>query len=147
MVELVDDPTVGELLLGERADVEVAEERVTAREPVEPGDAVQERRLAGARRTHDRGVLRPAELDVDGVERTNLRISLAVDLRGRNRAGGVGCRGGRGRRHGIHLRWAVRLPPSGTSPTRPQDRGSTVDDPARRTRRCRTRTTRSTGAG
>src|SRR2546427_638928 len=33
---------LGEVLLGQRADVEVAEEHVTAGEPVEPGDAVQE---------------------------------------------------------------------------------------------------------
>ena len=46
-----------QLLVGKRAEVDVADVDVTARERVEPGEAVQQRRLARARRTHDRRVL------------------------------------------------------------------------------------------
>ena len=42
------------------------------RDPVEPGEAVQQRGLARARRAHDRGELRGAELDADAVERADL---------------------------------------------------------------------------
>ena len=50
-------PHQRELLLVHRADLVVAEEHLARRDPVEAGEAVQQRRLARARRAHDRGEL------------------------------------------------------------------------------------------
>ena len=45
----------GELAVGQRAEVDVADEHLAGRERVEPGEAVHQRALARARRAHDRG--------------------------------------------------------------------------------------------
>ena len=47
---------------------------------VEPGETVHQRRLAGARRAHDRGEAAGAELDRHAVERTDFGLAAAVDL-------------------------------------------------------------------
>src|SRR5262249_26304137 len=70
-----------QLLLGRRADLDVAEEDLTGRDPIEAGETVQERRLPRARRPHDRRVLVTLELDVDAVEGVHGRFTGAVDLR------------------------------------------------------------------
>ena len=62
------------------------------RERVEAGERVHERRLAGARRAHDRGEPAGREVDGDAVERTDLGLALAVDLGGVDGAGGDGER-------------------------------------------------------
>ena len=86
----------------ERAEVDVADPHRTARERVEPGERVHERRLAGARRAHDRGEACGRELDGDVVERTDFGFAFAVDLGGVDGAGRDGVvavgRGGR-----VHL--------------------------------------------
>ena len=51
-----------------------------AGEAVEPGGALHQRRLARAGRTHDRGEPAALEADGDAVQRTDLGLTLAVDL-------------------------------------------------------------------
>ena len=58
------------------------------RERVEAGEAVHQRRLARARRAHDRGEATPLEVDGDVVERAHLGVAAAVDLRGVDGTGG-----------------------------------------------------------
>ena len=53
----------------QRAEIDIADEHPAARERVEPGDAVHQRRLARARRAHDRDEAARGELDRDVVER------------------------------------------------------------------------------
>ena len=88
-----------ELLLGERADLQVAQEHLPARQAVEAGDAVQQRGLARAGRAHDRGVLRTREVDLDLVECAHSGVARSVDLRRGDRAGGEGRGGGDCGRH------------------------------------------------
>ena len=76
-------PDLRELLVGERAELDVAEEHLAARERVEPGDAVQQCGLPRARRPHDRRVRAALEGDVDAVERAHFGVGFgfAVHLR------------------------------------------------------------------
>ena len=62
------------------ADLDVAEEDLALSEAVEPGHAVQQRRLPGTRRAHDRGEPRGLERHADVVERAHLGLAAAVDL-------------------------------------------------------------------
>ncbi len=64
--------------LAEPVDPRVGDGDRAARRPVEPGDQVQQRRLAAARRSHDRdGFARP-DLEADPVERrTPAVVALA----------------------------------------------------------------------
>ena len=61
-------PQLGEPAVVERRDVGVADVHRARRERVEPGDAMQQRRLAGARRSHDRREATGRELDGDAGE-------------------------------------------------------------------------------
>ena len=107
------------------ADLDVAEEDLTARDAVEPGEAVQQRRLAGTRRAHDRGEHAGAELDADVVERADLGVAGAVDLRdvdgtrdrGSRRRGGGGSGGHSVTSPGRFDRGADRIS-AGVQPTR-----------------------------
>ena len=60
------------------------------RERVEAGEGVHQRRLAGARRAHDRGEATGREVDGDAVEGTDLGLAAAVDLDGVDGPGGDG---------------------------------------------------------
>src|SRR5207245_753990 len=87
-------PDDGELLLRDRGDVDVAEGHATRRHAVEAGEAVQQRRLARARRAHDRRVARLGEVDRDVVEGAHGRLTSAVDLRDRFGPNGDGTGNG-----------------------------------------------------
>ncbi len=89
---------MGQLLVVERAQVDVADEDVTARQRVEPGDGVHQGGLAGSGRPHDRRELASDELGGHTVERADLRLAATVGLAGvdgpsGNRTGGVHRRG------------------------------------------------------
>ena len=88
----------GEVLVVERAEVDVADDRLAGREGVEAGDAVHQRRLAGARRAHDRRETGTVELDGHAVEGLDDGVALAVVLHGVDGSGdgGAGGRGGKG---------------------------------------------------
>ena len=79
---------LGELLVVERGEVDVADEDLAVGEVVEPGEGVHQRRLAGARRAHDGGEAAGGELDVDAVEGADGAVALAVDLGGADGPGG-----------------------------------------------------------
>ena len=83
-------PQLGELLLGERAEVGVADPDGAVGERVEAGEGVHERRLARARRAHDRGEAAGGEVDGDAVEGPDLGLALAVHLDGVDGPGGHG---------------------------------------------------------
>ena len=61
------------------AQVDVADVRLTRGERVEPGDAVHERGLAGARRAHDGREGAGGEVDGDAVQRRDGGAALAID--------------------------------------------------------------------
>ena len=71
---------LGELLVVERGEVDVADEHRPAGERVEAGEAVHQRRLARAGRAHDGGELAGGKVDADGVEGDDLGVTRAVDL-------------------------------------------------------------------
>ena len=76
VVRLEDEPDVvtpdqRELLLRAGADLAIAEEDLPGGDTVEPGEAVQQRRLSRTRRAHDRRVLVRLERGVDLVERVD----------------------------------------------------------------------------
>ena len=73
-------PQQGQRLVVERGDLGVAEVDLARRRPVEAGEHVQQGRLAGARRSHDRGELAGGEADTDVVERGDGRVAGAVEL-------------------------------------------------------------------
>jgi hypothetical protein len=73
-------PQDGELVIVEGAEVGFADEGLPRGEAVQAGHAVQQRRLAGAGRAHDRGVAPGGELDRDGIKGSHLGLALAVDL-------------------------------------------------------------------
>jgi hypothetical protein len=89
----------GELLLGQLAELDVADEDLPGGDPVQPGQAVHQGRLAGAGRAHDGGEPAARELDRDVVKGPDLGLALPVDLghldgpRGQ-RLGGVAGHGG-----------------------------------------------------
>ena len=64
-------PQLRELLVRERVQVDAADDDATRRERVEAGEAVHQRGLARARRTHDRGPPAGRHGDVDAVERAH----------------------------------------------------------------------------
>ena len=78
-----------ELLVGQRAQVDVADQDPAGRERVEPGDAVHERRLARARRAHDRREAPGGEGDVDAVEGPHGGVAASVDLDGVHRPAAI----------------------------------------------------------
>ena len=69
-----------ELLLVQSGELDVAEEHLPRCERVESGDAMQQSRLAGTRRAHDRGVRPALEVDIDIVEGAHLGLARAVNL-------------------------------------------------------------------
>lgn len=68
---------------------------VAPRERVEPGHAVQQSGLAGARWAHDRAELPKLKLNGDAVERADLCLALTINLVGVYTLCGSrdGCRG------------------------------------------------------
>jgi hypothetical protein len=98
-------PQDGELVIVEGAEVGFADEGLPRGEAVQAGHAVQQRRLAGAGRAHDRGQLAAFDFEVDAAQRVDGGVALAVA------AGQLMCfhdRSGRclifgGRRHGDRL--------------------------------------------
>ena len=79
----------GQLTVGEAAELDVAEVDPARRKRVEPGEAVHQRALAGARRSHHGGEATGGEADGDVVEGDGRRSVLGpVDLDGRLGAGG-----------------------------------------------------------
>src|SRR6056297_2012312 len=123
----------GDGLVVEGGQVGAADVGGTGGERVEPGEAVQQRRLAGAGRPHDGGELAGLERHGDAVEGVDLGVTDAVGLAGVDGAGrsdasgngdgaigGGGCRRGRRRRGGGHGLRSTRThrgthPPSGGS--------------------------------
>ena len=81
---------LGELLVVELGEVDVADVHRPAGEVVEPGEAVHQRALARAGRAHDRGELARLERHGDAVEGAHLAVAAAVDLHRVHRA----CRSG-----------------------------------------------------
>ena len=73
-------PQLRELLVIQLAHVHVAHEHGTRRQRVESGQAMHQRRLARARRTHDRREATGAELDGHAVERPDFGLAAAVYL-------------------------------------------------------------------
>ena len=94
-------------------EVRLADEDGALGERVEAGEAVQQRRLAGSRRTHDRREAAGFERDRHTVEGVDRGVTDAVDLLGVDRAGGGGgrgrCRGGGGHADGL-VRFSPGLP-------------------------------------
>ena len=97
--------TVSSLSL-ERAELDAVDEHLAAGERVEAGDAVHQRRLARARRAHDRRVAAAFEVDGDVVEGDDRGLARAVDLRGVSCAGDGAGRGSGGQRRGA---WTSKL--------------------------------------
>ena len=90
-----------QLAVVELRDVGVTDEHGARRQVVEPGDAVHQRRLARARRAHDRGEATGRELDGHAVEGADLVLAAPVHLDGvvrreRRRAGVATAGGGTG---------------------------------------------------
>jgi hypothetical protein len=77
-----------EPLVVQTAECGVADDGITAAERVETGHAVHERRLARPGRAHDRCEAAAGEGDVDGVERDDAGVTVAVHLGQRASAGG-----------------------------------------------------------
>src|SRR5262249_62242033 len=75
-------PQERQLLVGQHAELDVADEHSTGSETVEPGDAVHQRRLARARRSHDGGETPRGEPGGDVVDGPNGGLAFAIDLRG-----------------------------------------------------------------
>jgi hypothetical protein len=70
---------VGELRLAHRLDGDAVEHVVSARRLVEAAEDVQHRRLAGARRAHDRHQLTGVHREVHAAERVHRTVAFAVD--------------------------------------------------------------------
>src|SRR5204863_125376 len=77
--------------------LDVAEVDLAGAGPVQAGEHVQQRRLAGSRGTHDGRELARGEVDVDAVERGDGRIADPVEL-AEAPAAGSGDAAGRDRR-------------------------------------------------
>src|SRR5262249_1834425 len=88
---------LGEVLLAEGGELEIAEEHLPRGEGVESCDAMEQRRLSRARRSHDRGERAPFEFDVDAAERAYLRLARAYALCRAHAARGDSRRRGTGR--------------------------------------------------
>ncbi len=69
-----------QLLLGQPAQLDVTDEHLPGRRLVQPGQTVQQRRLAGPRRTHDRGEPALPELRAQVDQRVDLGLAAAVPL-------------------------------------------------------------------
>jgi hypothetical protein len=99
--ELEDEADVLLPVSGQRVVVEVRDvlalQPVSARRrPVEKAEHVQQSRLAGARRAHDRDVLAPADREVDLVERMHDLLAdhvLSADSGEFHHGGGAELRG------------------------------------------------------
>ena len=78
----------GERLVLQRRDLGVADVDLPGGRPVEAGQHVQQRRLAGAGRAHDRGELTGGEADADVVQRVHGVVAVAVGLADVRRPGG-----------------------------------------------------------
>jgi hypothetical protein len=70
----------GELLLGQFAELDVADEDLAGGDPVQPGQAVHQGGLARAGGAHDGREAAARELDRDAVQRPDLGLALPVDL-------------------------------------------------------------------
>src|SRR5699024_6585276 len=81
----------GQLFLLQPGDVDAADAYPALADRVQPGEAVHERGLPGARGPHDGGELTGADLQVDAVERADARLPPAVDLAQSLGARGHGC--------------------------------------------------------
>ena len=68
-------PQPGERVLGQPAQLVLAEPHAAGRGTVEPGGELQQRRLAGARRPHDRRERAPLERQRDAVERAHRAVA------------------------------------------------------------------------
>src|SRR5918996_56877 len=103
-------PQESELLVGQRAQLDVADEHLALGEGVEPGDAVHERRLARARGAHDGGEPPGGELHRHLVEGDDGGLARAVDLGGVHGPGGrIGAgKGGGGGHRSSSFRTASR---------------------------------------
>src|SRR5919106_865148 len=103
-------PQESELLVGQRAQLDVADEHLALGEGVEPGDAVHERRLARARGAHDGGEPPGRELHRHLVEGDDGGLARAVDLGGVHGPGGrIGAgKGGGGGHRSSSFRTASR---------------------------------------
>ena len=126
----------GQLTVGQRSEVGVADVDAARRERVEAGEAVHQRALAGAGRAHDRREAAGREADGHVVEGEDLVVAAAVALGGVVGAGGEGDRSGPGGqglgrgggREGCHAahcearrrrgRWSGPVCPSGGRPYR-----------------------------
>ena len=87
-------PQQGQSAVVQRRDLGVAEEDLTGGRAVEPGHHVQQRGLAGPRRSHDRRELAGRQRRAHVVERADGRVTLAVQLADADRSGS--CAGGEG---------------------------------------------------
>ena len=74
-------PHLRDLALGQGTQLDVADPRLSRRQPVETRHALHQRRLARTRGPHDRRERTVSELDVDAIDRPHLGVALAVDLR------------------------------------------------------------------
>jgi hypothetical protein len=92
----------GERLVLERGDLGITDVDLARGGTVEAGEHVQQGRLAGARRAHDRGELTGRKADADVVERVHGGVAVAVGLADVRRASGGPGDGGCGRAGG-HL--------------------------------------------
>ena len=71
---------LGQALVVEVRDLDAVDLHGARRGPVEPGEAVHERRLAGAGRAHDRAVLTALEADRDAVEGVHGGLAVPEEL-------------------------------------------------------------------
>ncbi len=90
---------LGEGPLVERGEIDVADEHAARRRRVESRHAVQERRLPGPGRSHDRGELCLGELDRHAPQGFDGGVAPAVDLDQVDRSCGDGRRRRRGHGH------------------------------------------------
>ena len=81
-------PQRGERLVLEPGQLDAVDDGLAAGRGVERGQAVHQRRLAGARGPHDGGELAGVEVDGHAVEGADLGLALAVDLHQVAGAGG-----------------------------------------------------------
>ena len=85
-------PQQRQVVVAELGDVLAADRHAARGRAVEPGEDVHQRRLAGARRAHDRGQLAGGDAEIDAAERVDAGFALAVAA---HEAGGFDDGGGR----------------------------------------------------
>src|SRR5690606_33096525 len=99
-----------ELVVGQGRQVGVADQRLARGEPIEPGQAVHERRLPRTRRAHDRGESARFELEIHLVQGDDGGVAASVDLGGS--AGGSRCG------HDTSFLYLQRVPYDSTHPVK-----------------------------